>query len=767
MEGNLPTMTSSTKFTFVTSFNEEGYKKYGKRFIEGYIKYFPKECDLFVFTENVDAKLPVHNNVRYIDLLGSNEMTINEMTTFINRWKDVPEVNGPNGNYRYDGVKFSKIIFSLTEMIDHDTDWLIRIDSDIIVNKKITNKQLETHLDCGNECLAHYMGRKDWHHSETSFMAFNMKHPEAKEFLKDFRWFYTSGEIMQLQEYTDSWVFDHIRKRYEEDNIYFHNMSKDKPGMDVWGQTWLGEYMEHLKGPIAKKESADDITREQQLIEVAAEFKPITIVETGTGDGLRAIAIAEEIFKKKDAIHYFGFDLFDKESEEAAQGRFHIFRNNMRTQGKKFSFSLFKGDTNDTLPKWFNIDYILKDVGTVKIIEADMAIIAGGKSIKTITNDYEHLKKCKLIVIDGFYSPDEDGKMPDLKEYGSNELSNSIQVKALPIKDKLDNGGYVSFVTTGIAVNTNRSTLIKTQNCVSDPHIQGNVRYSTQYSAIAKEYKYGQLKEEKENIETRLVELDLAVRELNSLKPIKWVLECKLHHNTAVIISGGPSVTDPTHAQYKANHKKIKQLSKRKTSYLFCVKHSHDHLIEENVIPFGCFLLDPRDHVKDFIEDPHPDVKYFVASMCAQTTWDRLLERDAQIWGYHALVGAAEQDVLKEISPKSRLISGGSSSATRGIAVARALGFMNFIIIGQDSCYWEDQDMEKLDVQGRKKYQNVVVAGRKFLTDPELMAACQDFEQIIKSIPECEFEVFGDGMVSHVFKQINPNKPLFIDLFSK
>lgn len=748
-----------SNLTFVTSFHQEGYEKYGKRFLDGYAKHFPKACNLYVFTENVTSELPKYDNIHYLDLLG-----LNDMTDFIDRWKDVDEVNGIIDNhidYRYQGVRFSKIIFALTSMVDFDTDWLIRIDSDIIVNEKITIEELTAHLDCGKDCLAHYMGRKDWHHSETSFMAFNMLHKLTKEFLEDFKWMYTSGEVFKLDEYTDSWVFDTLREQGEEQGVYFHNMSKDKPGMDVWEQTWLGEYMEHLKGPVAKAEKTDNVIihRKDQFLDLIKKFKPVTIVETGTGDGSNAIAMCKKALEKKDAVHYFGFDLFEKHDEKEVMAKLQTFRNEIKIANKKISFSLFKGDTNKTLAQWCGITYFLKDVGNVKIEDSDIAVIGGGDSVETIQNDYDYLKSCKLIFVDHFYSPERD-------DYGCNSLAATLKVEVLPVTSKTATGN-VSIIMTGLAVRTEIPQIIKTQNCLSDPHIQGNVRYSTKYSLHSQEYNKQRLEKEKDTLSTKLVETDLLLRELSSLKTVKWVTECDPHDKTAVLISGAPSITNPKDKQYEANHEKLKALSSDKDFFLFTCKTSHDVLIKKNVIPFGCLLLDPRDHVQDFIENPHSDVKYFTATMCAQTTWNRLLERNAQIWGYHALVGAAEKDVLVEIAPGSLLLPGGSSSITRGLAIARQLGFRKYIIVGQDSCYFDAVDMEALNEYGRKKYTKYTVGGREFVSDPQLVAASQDIERVIKEWQDCEFEVFGDGMVRHVWEIIKPNRVKFIDLINK
>ena len=75
--------------------------------------------------------------------------------------------------------------------------------------------------------------------------------------------------------------------------------------------------------------------------------------------------------------------------------------------------------------------------------------------------------------------------------------------------------------------------------------------------------------------------------------------------------------------------------------------------------------------------------------------------------------------------------------------------------------------MKELDASGRPKYQKVTVGGRKFISDPQLIAASQDFEQAMKGMPDCNFEVIGDGMVAHVWSLTKPGKGSFSALMSK
>ena len=199
-----------------------------------------------------------------------------------------------------------------------------------------------------------------------------------------------------------------------------------------------------------------------------------------------------------------------------------------------------------------------------------------------------------------------------------------------------------------------------------------------------------------------------------------------------------------------------------------CSSDPHDPLIEAGIIPKFCILLDPRAHVQDFIEDPHPKVTYLIASMCHPSTLDRLMEKGAVHYGYHAQVGADELDAIKmRLGGKHFLLGGGCSAAMRGISVMHCLGFRRFKLYGYDLCYFSEEglDMDKKSADGEPHYFDVEVFGKKFLTDAEKVAQCQDFNKIQELSKEVSVEVFGPGMVPHVWNHTRKILPEFKDVF--
>ena len=134
-------------------------------------------------------------------------------------------------------------------------------------------------------------------------------------------------------------------------------------------------------------------------------------------------------------------------------------------------------------------------------------------------------------------------------------------------------------------LHVQKKLVVKTKNSVPDETIQNHITYAKSYG-------------------------------------LEMIQECGIHHNTAVLVSGGPS--------YKEHLEEIRE-HQRNGDFIVCVKTSHDTLIEEGIIPWACVLLDPRDHVLDFVEKPHHDVTYITATQVHPKTLNRLLGANARI----------------------------------------------------------------------------------------------------------------------------------------
>lgn len=447
--------------------------------------------------------------------------------------------------------------------------------------------------------------------------------------------------------------------------------------------------------------------RYDQLIPIIADVKPKTIVEVGAWDGSRAVQMMTEARKHSDTVHYVGFDLFEFGTAETDKAELnvkpHFTKQQVEQKLSAFclenagcSFELIAGDTKSTLPA-----LIEKGLGP------DFAFVDGGHSVATILSDVSALKNCPVVVCDDYYAPDENGESPDIQKFGCNFLFAEGGWTLLSVQNKVVTGGLVQMMARGW-VPSRQNLVVKTKNCVEDALIQGNV-----VSAME--------------------------RNLPMIEVVRG------HSQVAVLCGGGPSLEEHFDDIRKLQNEGAK---------VFTVKTAHDRLINEGIIPYGCILLDPRGHVADFIESPHPEVIYFTASMVHPGTIDHLVEHDARICLYHALVNAGEQKVIKE----GILLSGGSAAMTRGIAVLHsALGFHRFRIYGFDCCY-PDKTAKVHGVQ-EKNIVKVEIMDREFWTDLEFVAQAQDIGNLIAQ-SNLDMEIYGDGMISHIWRNKRPKKTL-------
>lgn len=475
------------------------------------------------------------------------------------------------------------------------------------------------------------------------------------------------------------------------------------------------------------------MNRYAQLLGIIQEKKPRTIIEVGTWNGDRAIEMATQLLADGLPCHYVGFDLFEEATDATDLAELNVkphvraadvreklqnFADTQSNGDAVFTFKLYKGNTRQTIP---NADLAELEAPVLGFID-------GGHSHETIASDVAGLVDyCDYLVLDDYYQEDEDSKGPDLDRYGCNRvLENLVGEKGkhwhiLPMADRVKDGGYVQMVWVGETpppeIEVRKELNIRSKNAVSDDAIQRNILYS----------------------------LSQGFPEIS---------RCYPHGTKCVFISGGES--------FKENIEKIRQ-DQSDGHFLVCVKTSHDYLIKEGIVPDACVLLDPRAHVTDFINPPHSGIHYYAASQVFWETTRHLVSHNAKVTLYHAMVNAGEQDMLGE---GRVLICGGSTAATRGIALMHALGFRDFKLYGYDSSFLEkpsEEYIEQMKDRNSKRLIRVRVLEKDFWTTPELVVQSQNFEELLKpaSPNDARFEVVGsptgETLINHMFKSINRN----------
>ena len=752
------------KYTVVTSFPVSLWDTYGEKFLNSFIEYWPKDIQLLCYCDGypLPDDAPQADNIKYFDLLDNERLL-----EFKERNKQFNGKAGDNSyNFHQDAVKFSHKVYAQSMAMNYlldrdggDAQWLIWLDADSVTYEPITLELLNKTFN--DEADVTFLGRKNAYATCSSLIGFNFKTNVTEVFMTDYINYYNSDEVLKLQCFADNFVFDRIRIIHEAHGMVTQNLTEECEDLDAFDMCPLGHHIVHLKGNKKYAAGAGPNFKARRYIDLCAMVKHYerkNILEIGTWNGDTACAMIHSAFEASDKVHYTGIDLFEDANAETDEKEFNVKKhytkksvelkllqlaNEYAKENKELTYYLMMGDSKEKLK-------ILKDPALCNTynIKPDIVFIDGGHSIETVKYDYEMCKDIPVIVMDDYYTQDEKGQLPDKNFMGVNDIYNDNlggtdrtgEQRRLIIStnDRVAGGGFVN-----LAVILNDTSLpnppdthkvpvqVSPRDCVPPDNIQNNVR---------------------ENVE---------------MFDGKMVERCHWHHGKLVLASAGPSLED--------NLDKIRELQKGGAK-IFCVKHSHNTLIENGIIPWACVILDPRPFEgvsthgivrKELLANPHPDVRYLVASMTNVEVTKYLKEKDANIIGWHAYTSALTE--MEELESQ-QLITGGTCSAMRTIGIGHTLGFREFHIFGMDCAHpGVPEDLEETDMYGKKKWLKIGIMNPEtkeediFYTTGELLALAQDFEALLAREDQVDMDiyVYGTGVAPSLFRgstyEIKPN----------
>ena len=253
------------KIAVVTTFHEEGLKKYAQKMIDTFCANWPAEVTLHIYPEKCNPIIRNHAHVTLTDL-----DSVSELTAFKETWKDVPKANGdvsadPIRSKRKDSgkgfkchdVRFAHKVYAIFDCArETDADILIWMDADTICHSPITMQDLYRMIPADSELC--YLGRNG-KYSECGLYAMNLRSQNVQNFLKEFQQFYDQAEqgIFRLAEWHDSFVFDAVRIKFPQMRqldwaAHLHDL-RPAPGMSsgeghpLINSEW-GAWLDHLKG---------------------------------------------------------------------------------------------------------------------------------------------------------------------------------------------------------------------------------------------------------------------------------------------------------------------------------------------------------------------------------------------------------------------------------------------------------------------------------------------------------------------------------------
>lgn len=242
-------------YTVVTTFNQEGYVQYANRMLDGFIRHWPQDVQLIVYSENCRV-VQTAPNLRVIDL----EAVSPELVQFKQRWQNVPKATGDvtadpvrsrrkdaGKGFKWNAVRFAHKVYSIFHCAKTvSTDWLIWMDADMVCHAPISLTVLNQLCPTDRDLC--YLGRQG-KYSECGLYAMNMTSAVTRGFLKDFQLMYDDAEkgIFTLMEWHDSFVFDAVRQWHPLRQLDWSAGLIKGEGHPLINSAW-GAYLDHLKG---------------------------------------------------------------------------------------------------------------------------------------------------------------------------------------------------------------------------------------------------------------------------------------------------------------------------------------------------------------------------------------------------------------------------------------------------------------------------------------------------------------------------------------
>ena len=247
-----------SKYQLVTTVHESGYKQYGKNMIDSFLKYWPRNQKLVVYTEGYELSAEHKNNSRIIsrDLLASSP----ECVAFKDRHRDNPKANGyidpkrKDPDFKYDAVRFCHKVFALYHAVssrDSETNGIVWVDADTVTHEHVPDNFLDKHFPLDPAIGIYYLGRQE-QYTECGWVVYNCTNSHMGTFWERFANQYRKDKLLGQQEWHDSYIFDVVRNNMEAEGMQNSSITpgyiKGHPFID----SFLGEYMDHLKGPKRK-----------------------------------------------------------------------------------------------------------------------------------------------------------------------------------------------------------------------------------------------------------------------------------------------------------------------------------------------------------------------------------------------------------------------------------------------------------------------------------------------------------------------------------
>lgn len=228
---------------------------------------------------------------------------------------------------------------------------------------------------------------------------------------------------------------------------------------------------------------------------------------------------------------------------------------------------------------------------------------------------------------------------------------------------------------------------------------------------------------------------------------IPWLEPSEGHGRHVCIVGGGPTLSGSVNA--------IRVM--QSFGYeVWALNNVHDYLLDNGITPDVMVMCDAREQNKIFVSRPTHETRYYIASQCSPSVFDRLYGKPVYLY-HNATAGA--QEVIEKCSNKStfHLIGGGTTVGMQAIALANFMGYRHFHLFGMDSCYMDGEGHAYPQAMNdNDQTMEVMCEGRTFVCAPWMTAQATDFQTLLSMLINdgCTMTISGDGFLSWIGKMM-------------
>jgi hypothetical protein len=203
----------------ITTFSKDGYDLYGHKMISTWIKFWPTNYKLIVYSENfsIEEKDPRVSEVNLLEVCP-------RLIEFKKRSHQLTDQK----KSRIDKtIKWCHKIYAIQHALAFDDDYLIFLDGDTYTRNKV-EADLSKNLVENYLFSVHFERLKDGLHFETGLVCFNLTHTKIS-WLKDILTSaYDSLEIYKMKKTWDGYWTAHLYQKYD---LPVKNLSENCSGV--------------------------------------------------------------------------------------------------------------------------------------------------------------------------------------------------------------------------------------------------------------------------------------------------------------------------------------------------------------------------------------------------------------------------------------------------------------------------------------------------------------------------------------------------------